>query len=86
MHWSEIRTLYPEQWIVVEALEAHSTSDRYRIPDQLSVLEKCTDGSSAMNIYRKLHLEHPDREFYFVHTRNTEIRIQERDWVGVKTK
>ncbi len=86
MLWSEIRIMYPEQWLVVEALEAHSTKDRFRIPDRLSVIEKYSDGSSAMEQYRRLHKEFPTREFYFVHTRKKELRIQERDWVGIKLR
>ncbi len=27
MHWSKIRQAYPKQWLVVEALEAHTTKN-----------------------------------------------------------
>ncbi len=86
MLWSEICSIYPDQWLVVEALEAHTTPDHYRILDKLSVIEICSDGSSAIRSYRKLHKKHSNREFYFVHTSNNELRIQEREWVGIMHK
>ncbi len=47
MHWPEIREAYPERWLVVEALEAHSTPDSRRHPDKIAV-EKFSDGSSLV--------------------------------------
>ena len=40
MTWLEIRQTYPHQWLVIEALEAHTTATRHlRQPDRLAVLE-----------------------------------------------
>ncbi|HID50949.1 MAG TPA: hypothetical protein EYP41_02785 [Anaerolineae bacterium] len=85
MNWSEIRAAYPEQWLIVEALEAHTTADNQRIPDRLAVIETCPDGSSAMQRYRELHLEYPQREFYFVHTSRENLTIRERQWLGIRS-
>ena len=41
MKWSDVRLAYPDQWLVVEALAAHTTADSYRVPDNLAVLEAC---------------------------------------------
>ena len=68
MKWSDVRLVYPEQWLVVEALAAHTTEDSYRVPDNLAVLESCVDGHAAMQRYRVLHQAYPEREFYYVHT------------------
>lgn len=84
MRWSEIRQAYPEQWLIVEALEAHTTPDHQRIPDRLAVLDTCPDGQEAMNRYRELHRRYPSREFYYVHTRRENLEIHERRWLGIR--
>ncbi len=77
MQWQEIRQVYPEQWLVVEALAAH-TIDGQRKLDELAVLQTCADGSEAMQRYRELHRQYPEREFYFLHTRRADLDIRER--------
>lgn len=84
MRWSDVRAAYPDQWLVIEALEAHTTSESHRVLDRLAVIETCPDGSSAMQRYRQLHQEHPEREFYFVHTQREELNIRERQWLGIR--
>jgi len=84
MLWSEIRTVYPDQWLIVEALEAHTTPDGQRQLDRLAVVETCPDGVTAMRRYRRLHQQFPLREFYFVHTSQEELDIREREWLGVR--
>ena len=85
MIWSEIRKAYPEQWLVIEALEAHTTVDNRRHLDRIGVVETCFDGNEAMLTYRRLHQEHPTREFYFVHTGREELDIRERQWLGIRS-
>jgi len=84
MKWSEIRNTYPDQWLVVEALEAHTKADNRRHIERFAVIEPCADGSSAMQAYRRLHQEYPEREFYFVHTSREELDIRERNWLGIR--
>ncbi|MCI0394058.1 MAG: hypothetical protein L0332_22840 [Chloroflexi bacterium] len=83
MRWSEVRTTYPDQWLVIEALEAHTEDDR-RVLERISVVETCTDGPAAMQRYRQLHQEYPSREFYFVHTGRETLDIRERQWLGIR--
>jgi hypothetical protein len=83
MLWDEIRTTYPNQWLVIEALEAHTTPDRQRHLDRLAVIEPCTDGKAALDRYRKYHQMFPQREFYFVHTSREVLDIREQQWVGI---
>jgi hypothetical protein len=80
MTWSEIRATYPEQWLVIEALQAHTDTTQMRQLDKIAVIERCQDGGSAMNRYRALHRQFPEREFYFVHTSRSELQIRERQW------
>lgn len=53
MNWSEVRSIYPETWLIIEALEAHTTDDNYRIPDRVAVIETCPDGEAAFERYRR---------------------------------
>ncbi len=84
MIWTEIRQVYPEQWLVVEALEAYTRPDNHREVVRLAVIEQCDDGGSAMQSYRRWHQQYPDREFYFVHTSREELDIEVRYWLGVR--
>ncbi len=84
MRWEEVRAGYPDQWLIVEALEAHTTADSRRQLDHLAVLERCSDGQAAMAGCRRLHREYPQRELYFVHTSREELDIEERRWIGIR--
>ncbi len=84
MQWSEIRKAYPNQWLVVEALQAHTTPDNRRLLDKIAVVEHCNDGSAAMDSYRRIHQQYPAREFYFVHTSREELDIREQQWLGIR--
>ena len=84
MRWEEIRKAYPDQWLIIEAFEAHTTPDQQRHLDQLAVIERCIDGNAALARYRLLHQEYPQREFYFVHTHRMALDIREQQWLGVR--
>ncbi len=84
MRWTEVRASYPDQWLIVEALEAHTTADSRRHLDRLAILERCSDGKAAMDGYRRFHREYPQRELYFVHTSREELDIEERRWLGIR--
>ncbi|GIK56302.1 MAG: hypothetical protein BroJett015_19650 [Chloroflexota bacterium] len=85
MVWSDVRNNYPNQWLIIEALEAHTTANSQRQLDRIAVVEKCVDGNSAMEAYRRLHQLYPSREFYFVHTGREKLDIRERQWLGVRS-
>jgi hypothetical protein len=84
MLWSEIRSAYPNQWLIIEALEAFTTPDNKRRLNRLAVIEQCPDGKEAFQRYRSLHRVHPHREYYFVHTSNLEFEIRELQWAGIR--
>jgi hypothetical protein len=84
MRWPDVREAYPDQWLVLEALEAHTEGDE-RILDQIAVVEVCPDSVTAMQTYRRLHQQYPVREFYFVHTSRDRLEIEERKWAGIWT-
>ena len=84
MKWYEIRQAYPDQWLIIEALQAHTTPDSRRQLDKIAIIERCEDGTTAMLSYRRLHQQYPAREFYFVHTSREELDIRERQWLGIR--
>jgi hypothetical protein len=84
MQWSKVRQVYPNQWLIIEALEAY-TDGNQRVINRIAVIETCLDGSDALESYRRLHREYPLREFYFVHTSREQLEITERHWVGIRT-
>jgi hypothetical protein len=84
MLWPEVRKAYPNQWLVVEALEAQTLPGNRRELGRLAVIESCPDGTAAFQRYRHLHQEYPAREFYFVHTSREELDIRERQWLGIR--
>ncbi|MEK7325732.1 MAG: hypothetical protein AAB217_10805 [Chloroflexota bacterium] len=84
MLWLEIRKAYPNHWLIVEALEARTTSNNRRELSHLAVIESCSDAKAAMQRYRLLHQQYPQREFYFVHTSRAELDIRERHWAGIR--
>jgi hypothetical protein len=84
MNWSEIRQTFPEQWIVVEALNAHTDSLGNRVINDFSVIEQCSDGTVAFNKYRELHKNNKSKEYYYLHTSREKLVIEERLWVGIR--
>lgn len=84
MRWSEVRKIYPDQWLIIEALEAHTINENRRQLDDIAVIEHCDNGASAMQSYRDLHQKYPSREFYFVHTSREQLDIREKHWLGIR--
>ena len=83
MNWQEVREAYPDQWLVIEAIEAH-TEESQRSLDRIAVIEMSADGAAALQAYERLHRDYPQREFYFVHTGRETLDIRERRWIGVR--
>lgn len=83
MRWQEVRAAHPDQWLVIEALEAHSEGG-HRVFDRIAAIEVCPDGRATMKRYGELRRAHPQREFCFVHTSKLELIIEERLWLGMR--
>ena len=83
MKWQEIRDYYPHQWLLVEAIKAHSEANR-RILDQLAVISAFPDSPTALRSYLQLHREAPQRELYVFHTNRAVLDIPERHWLGIR--
>ena len=83
MQWAEIRRTYPSQWLLVEALAAHSRADK-RIVEDLAIVDTYPDGMAAMAGYKELHRREPGRELYVVHTDREALDIGELHWFGIR--
>jgi hypothetical protein len=82
--WEEIRRQFPRQWLLVEAIAAHSSEGR-RILDDIAVLDAFQEAGTAMKSYQELHRRSPQRELYVVHTDREALDIGEIDWLGIRT-
>ncbi len=83
MKWSEIRRHYPEQWLLIEAIDARTEASQ-RILDDIAVLSTFPDSVAAMKRYTRLHHQAPQRELYVCHTDREELEIRERRWLGIR--
>ncbi len=83
MQWQEIREHYPQQWLLIEAIKAHSEASK-RILEQLAIVDTYPDSVSAMKDYARLHREAPGRELYVFHTSRETLDIVERQWLGIR--
>ena len=83
MKWQEIREHYPRQWLLIEAIEAHSKAGK-RILDELTIVNTFSDSRTAMRGYTQLHEQAPERELYVLHTDRKELDITERRWLGIR--
>ena len=83
MEWQVIREHYPQQWLLLEAIKAHSQANT-RVLEQLAVIGAFPDSISAMDGYAQLHREAPDRELYVFHTSRAELGVTERQWLGIR--
>ena len=79
MHWQIARRHFPDQWLLVEAINARSENDK-RILEELVVVDAFDDSDAAMKSYAALHREAPYRELYVFDTDREELDISERRW------
>lgn len=84
MRWTEVQRNYPQCWVLVEALKAHSKNS-IRIIDEIAVIDTFNDSPNAMKEYKLLHHEMPLKELYVLHTSRKDVEIPERKWLGIRT-
>jgi hypothetical protein len=83
MQWNEIRAHYPSQWLLIEAIQAHSEATQ-RVLDDPKVLEPFPDSIAAVRKYTERHQQAPERELYVVHSSRDKLMISERAWLGIR--
>lgn len=75
MTWAEIKQSYPNQWLVIEALQVHEV-DNHRIFDDVAIVAVCDDGLIALKTYGLYHDQYPEREFAFIRTSYPELKFK----------
>ncbi len=84
MTWEDVKKAYPMQWVLIEAVDAHTLGDK-RMIEQMDVINNfADDGEGAFNRYTELHKMHKEREYYIYHTSNESLNIGIRKWLGVR--
>lgn len=83
MKWNEARKIYPNKWLLFEAIEAYS-EDGKRVVKELSVINVYEQGKDALKEYSDKHKKDKSREMYVYNTKNEELLIEERNWIGVR--
>ena len=83
MKWSTSRENYPDRWVLVEALSAHSANHKRNI-EEMSVISDFLNPKEAWNSYKKLHLADPIRELYVFYTGNEIIEVIEQPFTGIR--
>ena len=83
MKWQQVREQYPDRWLLLEAIRAHSEADK-RVVEEVSVVGFYADSVAAMRGYAQLHRQAPERELYVFHTARETLDITERRWVGIR--
>lgn len=84
MKWEEVRQAFPEQWVLIEAVQAYTNEESERILEEVTPLKKFSNSSDAMKAYQDLHRGNPTRELYVLHTNREDPHIIEKKWVGVR--
>lgn len=83
MQWESVRKHYPGQWVLVEAIKAHSEAGK-RILEEMAVVNAFPDSPHAMQAYRQMRRQSPGRELFVLHTDRETLDIQERSWFGIR--
>jgi hypothetical protein len=83
MRWEEIRSHYPHQWLLVEAIKARSEAG-LRILEELTVVNVFQDARMALKAYTTVHRQSPQRELFVLHTDREKLQMTEQRWLGVR--
>jgi hypothetical protein len=84
MRWEDAKKTSPPQWVIIEAVDAHTEGDK-RIIEKIQIVEFFgEDNNGALRQYVQLHKAHPEKEYYVVHTSRPELNVKERNWIGVR--
>jgi hypothetical protein len=82
MDWQTIRTKYPHNWVVVEAINAYTDGAKRVIPQLSFISAFGDDWSAAWEHYKNLHHVDKYREYYVLHTDREQLDIGVMDSFG----
>ena len=84
MKWEDVCQAFPNQWVLIEAVQAYTNGKSERVLEEVAPLKKFSNSPEAMRKYQELHRENPIRELYVLHTSRKNPNIIEKRWVGVR--
>jgi hypothetical protein len=83
MTWQAIRELHPDQWLLLEVLEAESNQDQRHLKN-MAVVERFPDSLSALRAYRVFKKSQPSKELVVMHTNRLDSTILQRSYIGIR--
>ncbi|WP_254846728.1 hypothetical protein [Oceanobacillus sojae] len=78
LKWEDVCQAFPEQWVLIEAIDAHTNDHRERILVDMTPLKKFSNSPEAMKVYQEIHRYDLSRELYVLHTSRKEPNIIEK--------
>lgn len=82
MRWQDVQERFPNEWVVMEVMKAHSDSG-YRYIKDVVVIDRFESSLDAMDRYEELRKDQPEREYCFFHTSREKLVARER-YVGIR--
>jgi hypothetical protein len=82
MRWTEVQEQFPNEWVVLEVIQAYSR-DGHRYIEEVEVIDQFEKSVEAMHRYEKLHQDHPNHEYCFFHTSRPNLVARER-YAGIR--
>lgn len=82
MRWIEVQERFPNEWVVLEVIKAHSRNG-HRYIEEIVVIDRFEKSVDAMHRYGELRQEQPNREYCFFHTSRPDLVARER-YVGIR--
>lgn len=82
LNWSEAIKDYPNKCLLFEAIEVYS-KDGQRVIEDISIINVFDESRDALKEYAEKHKKDKSREMYVYHTKNKELIIEERNWIGI---
>ncbi|MBO0994865.1 hypothetical protein [Bacillus sp. SD088] len=83
MRWLEVQKRFPNEWVVLEVMKAHSKEGK-RYIEEIVVIDRFEKSSEAMRRYDELRKEKPYREYCFFHTSRPNLVARER-YAGIRS-
>ncbi|GIN59342.1 hypothetical protein J8TS2_36610 [Lederbergia ruris] len=82
MRWQDVQRRFPNEWVVLEVIKAHSKEGK-RYIEEIVVIDRFENSREAMRRYDELRQEKPYREYCFFHTSRPNLVARER-YVGIR--
>lgn len=84
MKWEDVCHAFPNQWVLIEVVQAYTNDENERMLEEVTPLNKFPTSTEAMVAYQQIHQENPQKELYVLHTNRKEPNIIEKKWLGVR--